>query len=316
LSGVIAGHVCRSLALDASHVDLAGRSGDTLLDSFIFAGDSSMVSDVWAAGRHVVRDGRHVAREAITSAYAQDHRAADGHHLMTAADTNSWQGVRAEVMRRIADGDWKPGELIPGEVDLADEFGCARATVNRALAGPCRCGPDGTQTQGRHAGGAQPGAQGDGRSAGGAPGRGRARLALLVRAAGQAEMTPSPAITPQYGLKREDASSAWLVDPASRADHEPFALEERWVNLDVVPAIAKPDLLPSAPTSGWCGTCRFAGGVLVFRSQCASSSEAQLLGCGPDAALFIVNRTTWAGDAPITAVRLAYAPGYVMETVV
>ena len=57
------------MALDASHIDLAGRSGDTLLDSFIFAGDSSMVSDVWAAGRHVVRDGRHLAREAITNAY-------------------------------------------------------------------------------------------------------------------------------------------------------------------------------------------------------------------------------------------------------
>jgi formimidoylglutamate deiminase len=70
LSGVIApGMYADLLALDAGHVDLAGRSGDTLLDSFIFAGDSSMVSDVWAAGRHMVRDGRHVSREAITSAY-------------------------------------------------------------------------------------------------------------------------------------------------------------------------------------------------------------------------------------------------------
>jgi formimidoylglutamate deiminase len=57
------------LTLDAGHTDLAGRSGDTLLDSFIFAGDSSMVRDVWAAGRHVVKEGRHVSRDAITSAY-------------------------------------------------------------------------------------------------------------------------------------------------------------------------------------------------------------------------------------------------------
>jgi formimidoylglutamate deiminase len=28
-----------------------------------------MVRDVWAAGRHVVKDGRHVSRDAITSAY-------------------------------------------------------------------------------------------------------------------------------------------------------------------------------------------------------------------------------------------------------
>jgi len=71
-SGAIASGMYADLvALDAGHIDLAGRSGDTLLDTFIFAGHSSMVSDVWAAGRHMVRGGRHVAREAITSAYAK-----------------------------------------------------------------------------------------------------------------------------------------------------------------------------------------------------------------------------------------------------
>ena len=69
-SGAIApGMLADLVALDAGHIDLAGRSGDTLLDTFIFAGDSSMVSDVWSAGRHMVKQGRHIAREAITSAY-------------------------------------------------------------------------------------------------------------------------------------------------------------------------------------------------------------------------------------------------------
>ena len=53
------------LALDTTHVDLEGRSGDTLLDSFVFAGGNSMVAEVWSAGRHVVRAGRHIARDAI-----------------------------------------------------------------------------------------------------------------------------------------------------------------------------------------------------------------------------------------------------------
>ena len=43
--------------------------GDTLLDTWIFAGKDPVVRDVWAAGRHVVRDGRHIERDAITSAY-------------------------------------------------------------------------------------------------------------------------------------------------------------------------------------------------------------------------------------------------------
>ncbi|WP_372887305.1 amidohydrolase family protein, partial [Shimia sp.] len=59
------------LALDTGHIDLAGLRGDTLVDSFAFAGDNRMVADVWAAGRHMVRQGRHVRRDSITRAYRQ-----------------------------------------------------------------------------------------------------------------------------------------------------------------------------------------------------------------------------------------------------
>jgi formimidoylglutamate deiminase len=57
------------VAIDDGHIDLAGRIGDTLLDSFIFAGDDSLVTDVWSAGRHMVRESRHIAREAILDQY-------------------------------------------------------------------------------------------------------------------------------------------------------------------------------------------------------------------------------------------------------
>ena len=48
---------------------LCGRCGDAMLDSLIFAGGDGLIRDVWAAGRHVVRDGRHVARDEIVAAY-------------------------------------------------------------------------------------------------------------------------------------------------------------------------------------------------------------------------------------------------------
>lgn len=57
------------MALDGAAVDLIDKTGDTILDTWIFAGDDRMVLDVWAAGRHVVRDGRHVARDAIRARY-------------------------------------------------------------------------------------------------------------------------------------------------------------------------------------------------------------------------------------------------------
>ncbi len=57
------------MALDGEATDFIGRRGDSLLDTWIFAGTDARVSDVWAAGRHVVKDGRHVKRDAITQAY-------------------------------------------------------------------------------------------------------------------------------------------------------------------------------------------------------------------------------------------------------
>ncbi len=69
-SGAIApGRWADLLALDGNAVDLAGRRGDTVLDAWIFAGDDRMVAEVWSAGRHLVQDGRHHARETITTAY-------------------------------------------------------------------------------------------------------------------------------------------------------------------------------------------------------------------------------------------------------
>ena len=58
-------------ALDDSSHMLAALKGDTVLDTWIFAGDDSLVSDVWSAGRHVVAGGRHMRRDAITARYTE-----------------------------------------------------------------------------------------------------------------------------------------------------------------------------------------------------------------------------------------------------
>lgn len=69
-SGAIAEGLWADLvALDAGHPDLEGLEGDTTLDAFVAAGDSRMVADVWAAGRHRVQGGRHRDRDRIEHAY-------------------------------------------------------------------------------------------------------------------------------------------------------------------------------------------------------------------------------------------------------
>jgi len=57
------------VALDGSVADLMGRDGDTVLDTWVFARDDRLVRDVWSAGRHMVRGGAHVARDAIVADY-------------------------------------------------------------------------------------------------------------------------------------------------------------------------------------------------------------------------------------------------------
>ena len=69
-SGTLApGRLADLVALDAEAADLAGKQGDTLLDSFIFTGGDAMITDVWSAGRHVVENGRHVRHDEITGRY-------------------------------------------------------------------------------------------------------------------------------------------------------------------------------------------------------------------------------------------------------
>lgn len=61
------------VTLDAGHPNLTGRSGDTLIDSLVFAGGG--IDTVWRHGRQLVSGGRHHAREAIARRYGETLRA-------------------------------------------------------------------------------------------------------------------------------------------------------------------------------------------------------------------------------------------------
>ena len=43
------------------------------------------------------------------------------------------QRIGSEIEARIASGEWKPGHRIPFEHELVTQYGCARATVGKAL---------------------------------------------------------------------------------------------------------------------------------------------------------------------------------------
>ncbi|MFA5123481.1 formimidoylglutamate deiminase [Zavarzinia sp.] len=69
-AGMIAeGYLADLVALDGDALALDGRTGDALLDGWIFAGDDRLVADVWSAGRHVVSAGCHAARDAVAARF-------------------------------------------------------------------------------------------------------------------------------------------------------------------------------------------------------------------------------------------------------
>jgi formimidoylglutamate deiminase len=62
---------CRAdlLVLDEAHVNLCGVAIENVLGSLLFCGNDNLVRDVLCGGLWQVRGGRHVAQDAIASAY-------------------------------------------------------------------------------------------------------------------------------------------------------------------------------------------------------------------------------------------------------
>ena len=45
----------------------------------------------------------------------------------------TYKDVKFDLLSKITQGEWGSGDLVPNEVELAASYGCARATVNRAM---------------------------------------------------------------------------------------------------------------------------------------------------------------------------------------
>jgi len=73
--GLVAGAPFDVVTLAAASVDLVGRAGDELLDSWIFAGGRGLIDCVWRAGEKLVSGGRHRKRADIEQRYGAALRA-------------------------------------------------------------------------------------------------------------------------------------------------------------------------------------------------------------------------------------------------
>ncbi|HYZ48085.1 MAG TPA: formimidoylglutamate deiminase [Sphingomonas sp.] len=69
--GLAVGNGADIVSLNAEHPSLIGRSGDALLDGWIFGANRPAVDCVWRAGLNVVRGGVHLARGDVARRYRE-----------------------------------------------------------------------------------------------------------------------------------------------------------------------------------------------------------------------------------------------------
>lgn len=225
---------------------------------------------------------------------------------------SGWEAIRAEVLTRIRRRDWPPGALIPGEAALAQEFGVARATVNRALSELARTGV----LERRRKAGTRVAAL---------PVR-KATLDIpVIRAEVEARgqrhahrlLVQEIRAVPAPVAARLDllvGQAMLFLQTLHLADGRPHLLETRWLNPAVLLPVP-PDFAAVSANEWLVGHVAFASGDIGFSAEAATAQEAALLDCAPGSALFVTERTTFTDREAITLVRLAHAPGYRLQTI-
>ncbi len=63
------GKLADLVAIDSQNPALCALRSDQVLDGLVFAARDSVVTDLWSAGRHQVRNGRHIHRDQIIATY-------------------------------------------------------------------------------------------------------------------------------------------------------------------------------------------------------------------------------------------------------
>ena len=226
---------------------------------------------------------------------------------MSQPQFNNWQAIQAEVLRRIHAREWAPGQTIPGEVDLAQEFGCARATVNRAMQALADAG---ILERRRKVG---------------------TRVALHPVSKATVDISvirqevEDRGATYSYRRLTRKSGTHALFGPDTQAlhitalhlaDDTPFVFEDRWINLTAVPTAADQGFDQISANEWLLTHAPYTKGDIAFSAATATKPVAQRLGTDPGTAIFVIDRTTWDRDAAITTVRLSYAPGYRIHTTI
>ncbi|WP_415221247.1 UTRA domain-containing protein [Pseudophaeobacter arcticus] len=224
----------------------------------------------------------------------------------------TFRDVKADIMGKIISGEWAPGGLVPNEMDLAESYGCARATVNRAMR---ELADEGVVERRRKAG----------TRVRMAPLR-QARFSIpIVRAEIESQNASyryaliSRVVTeaPHWlcaRLKLVQGSSVLHLTCMHYADGLPYQFEDRWISLSILPQASEVDFSALGPNEWLVSTVPFSDAEIAFSATAATPDLAEYLSCTQGEALFTVERSTWLKGEAITFVRQTFRPGHRMTT--
>jgi GntR family transcriptional regulator, histidine utilization repressor len=214
--------------------------------------------------------------------------------------------IRGDVESHIVSGKWPPGTRIPFEHELMERYACSRMTASKAILELVQAG----LVERR-------------RRAGTFVAEHELESFVLeipdiqavVKRSGEAyafDVLTHRRRKPLAGKQHEKmlVGRGELVEVRGihRAASRPFALEERYINLIVVPAAANANFA-ATPPGGWLlKHVPWSRAEQKIRAVGANPDEALLLQVAPGAPCLVVERQTWRNDVPVTYVRTLF-PG-------
>ncbi|MEM7073921.1 MAG: GntR family transcriptional regulator [Pseudomonadota bacterium] len=227
---------------------------------------------------------------------------------MTVPSRQSWRTVRDRIHAAILSGQYRPGARLPRDADLAEALDCARSTVQRAMQDLAAAG----LVDRRRRGGTRVRTDPVTRATFDIPilrheveSTGARYGYQLIR-----RQTASPPRPVQAALDLPEPVPMLHVEALHLADARPYMFEDRWISLQAAPGITRIDLARHSANEWLVRNIRYTHGEMMFFASAADARVAGFLDTAPGTALFVQDRTTWAGTRPITTLRATAAPGY------
>jgi len=225
--------------------------------------------------------------------------------------SHTWQDIQKRIRSNIEDRTWLPGDLIPGEVALAEHFGCARTTVNRALR---ELAATGVIDRKRKAG-TRVAVQNTRRVTAKIPvireqverQNQSYRFSILEN-----KMIVPPRLISET-LKTNNKTKLLHLRAVHFADEIPFIYEDRWINTKTIKEVKSVDLSETSANEWLVQNVPFTNGEFLVEANVASRTVAKALQLTKDESVLGSRRTTWLEDQSVTTVSLYYAPGYQMR---